>query len=384
MTKTTPHIRVHHHNDYLISFYAGRDQSERHLKERNWLDDSALKLGTAMYAIHSGAEAVVYDTFASVAHAEFVRSYLEQLGIRKFTAVLSHWHLDHIAGNAAFDDGDIIATSLTRAALLRHKADIEAGKVWGTPPIAPLILPNIVFDNHLELRVGEIELELRRMNIHSIDGCVVYLPRDKFLLAGDTLEDPLTYMIEVENLAEHLRQLKEMKGWDIAKILPDHGDPDIIRAGGYDKTLIDATVDYITQMLSRAHDANYLDGSMEDYLPTRRRRAGSGPSSPTGRCTSKISSSSMTIGRTRRCRRSPPSQAGSPLPSSSARGSAASGSSSKGSSSSRRSRASLGLGMEKPGGRFESSRPAPLSSFSPGRSWIWSKPKCSRKLAVVP
>ena len=266
MTKTTPHIRVHHHNDYLISFYAGRDQSERHLKERNWLDDSALKLGTAMYAIHSGAEAVVYDTFASVAHAEFVRSYLEQLGIRKFTAVLSHWHLDHIAGNAAFDDGDIIATSLTRAALLRHKADIEAGKVWGTPPIAPLILPNIVFDNHLELRVGEIELELRRMNIHSIDGCVLYLPRDKFLLAGDTLEDPLTYMIEVENLAEHLRQLKEMKGWDIAKILPDHGDPDIIRAGGYDKTLIDATVDYITQMLSRAHDANYLDGSMEDYL----------------------------------------------------------------------------------------------------------------------
>ena len=176
------------------------------------------------------------------------------------------WHLDHIAGNAVFDDGDIIATSLTRAALLRHKADIEAGKVWGTPPIAPLILPNIVFDNHLELRVGEIELELRRMNIHSIDGCVVYLPRDKFLLAGDTLEDPLTYMIEVENLAEHLRQLKEMKGWDIAKILPDHGDPDIIRAGGYDKTLIDATVDYITQMLSRAHDANYLDGSMEDYL----------------------------------------------------------------------------------------------------------------------
>ena len=118
MTKTTPHIRVHHHNDYLISFYAGRDQSERHLKERNWLDDSALKLGTAMYAIHSGAEAVVYDIFASVAHAEFVRSYLEQLGIRKFTAVLSHWHLDHIAGNAVFDDGDIIATSLTRDALL--------------------------------------------------------------------------------------------------------------------------------------------------------------------------------------------------------------------------------------------------------------------------
>jgi hypothetical protein len=82
MTKTTPHVKFHHHNDYLISFYAGRDQAKRHLEERNWLDDSALKLGTAMYAIHSGAESIVYDTFASMAHAEFVRSYLEKLGVR--------------------------------------------------------------------------------------------------------------------------------------------------------------------------------------------------------------------------------------------------------------------------------------------------------------
>ena len=43
-----------------------------------------------MYAIHSGKEAIVYDTFTSLAHAEFVRSYLEKLGARKFTAVLSH------------------------------------------------------------------------------------------------------------------------------------------------------------------------------------------------------------------------------------------------------------------------------------------------------
>src|SRR6185437_3458990 len=89
-------------------------------------------------------------------------------------------------------------------------------------------------DNQLELRVGEIQLELRRMNIHSIDGCVVYLPKDKLLLAGDTLEDPLTYMIEVENLAQHLRNLRDMQGWDIAKILPNHGDPDVITTGGFD------------------------------------------------------------------------------------------------------------------------------------------------------
>ena len=265
MTSSTA-VRILPLNEHLIGFYDGRTPQRGQQVESSWVEDGALSLGICSYALIDGAEALVADTGVSVDHGRAIRETLESRGVERITVVLSHWHLDHVAGNAVFDDGDIIATSLTRDALLRHKADIEAGKVWGTPPIAPLILPNIVFDNHLELRVGEIELELRRMNIHSIDGCVVYLPRDKFLLAGDTLEDPLTYMIEVENLAEHLRQLKEMKGWDIAKILPDHGDPDIIRAGGYDKTLIDATVDYITQMLSRAHDANYLDGSMEDYL----------------------------------------------------------------------------------------------------------------------
>ena len=172
-----------------------------------------------MYAIHRGTEAIIYDTFTSVPHAEFVRFYLGKMGIRKFTVVLSHWHLDHIAGNAVFDDFAIIATSLTRDALVRYKADIEAGKVWGPPSIAPLVFPNIMFDDHLEIRVGDIDLDLRRMNIHSIDGCVIYLPKDRLLLAGDTLEDPLTYMIEVENLADHVKSLREMQSWDVTKIL---------------------------------------------------------------------------------------------------------------------------------------------------------------------
>src|SRR5262249_33507288 len=170
MSETQPPIKVHHHNDYRISFYAGRDQTARHLKERNWVDDPALKLGPAMYAINSGKEAIVYDTFTSG-------------------------------------------------------------------------------------RVG------------------------------------------AEGLGQAFRNR-------------------------------------------------------------------------TARCTSKISRSSTTIGRTRHCLRLHPScerpnQAGWPLLSSSA-----SGSSSKGSSSSRRSGASSGFGMEKPGGKFESKRPAPLSSVSPSRSWI--------------
>src|ERR1043165_8989497 len=130
MRETEPPLQIQHQNDHLISFYGGRQPYRRASEEKNWFDDSAMELGTAMYAIHSGEEAVLYDSCACVAHAEFVRDYLAQLGVRKFTVVLSHWHLDHIAGNIVFDDCDIIATMRTREALETRKIDIEAGKVW--------------------------------------------------------------------------------------------------------------------------------------------------------------------------------------------------------------------------------------------------------------
>ena len=149
---------------------------------------------------------------------------------------------------------------------MKQKADIESGKLWGPPPITPVRIPNVTFDDRKEVSVGDIKLELRRINIHSIDGCVIYIPQDKILLAGDTLEDSLTYMVEVENLAEHVKNLKEMRQWDIAKIFPNHGDPDVIVNGGYDKTFIDATASYITKMLTRSHDVDYLNGTMEDYI----------------------------------------------------------------------------------------------------------------------
>ena len=57
-----------------------------------------------------------------------------------------------------------------------------------------------------------------------------------------------------------------MRKWDVAKIFPNHGDPDIIMKGGYDQTFIDATEDYVTKMLGKSHDPNYLKGTMEDYI----------------------------------------------------------------------------------------------------------------------
>lgn len=261
-----PAIRVFALTDNLLCFYAGRDDSPRYAAGPNWIDDSAMALGVATYAVYDGDAAIIYDAFASIAQARWVRRHLEEMGIRKFTLVYSHWHLDHIAGGAVYADCDVVATKLTAAAMESQRGVIETGALWGPPAIENMRFPNVLFDDRYDMRVGDVHIELRRVNIHSIDGCVLYMPKEKILLAGDTLEDCLTYMIEPEYLAEHIRELEAMRTWDIARIYPDHGDPRVIAGGGYDKSFIDATIAYITAMLQRSHDADYLHGTMEDYI----------------------------------------------------------------------------------------------------------------------
>ncbi len=261
-----PPIQVKALNDYLIYFFDGRRPAERYAKDWNWYDDAAMKLGVGTYVIHQGDIAVVYDTFTSVAQAKFVRNYMEKMGVKKFSVVHSHWHLDHIAGDAVYDDSDVITTKATRDALFKQKADIESGKLWGLPPIKPTRIPNVTFVGKKAMNVGDIQFELRQINIHSLDHCVIYFPKDKILLSGDTLEDTLTYMVEVEGLPKHIKNLKKMHTWDIAKIYPNHGDPSIVMNGGYDKTFIDATISYISQMLNHSHDKDFLNAKMEDYV----------------------------------------------------------------------------------------------------------------------
>jgi len=57
-----------------------------------------------------------------------------------------------------------------------------------------------------------------------------------------------------------------LKHWNIDRILPNHGNPDVISRGGYETTLIDATQEYLRNLILRAHDANYLSGTLEDYV----------------------------------------------------------------------------------------------------------------------
>jgi glyoxylase-like metal-dependent hydrolase (beta-lactamase superfamily II) len=247
------HMRILHPADGLVAFYDGRIEGYRFAEGPNWVDEGALSLGISSYAVVDDGEALIYDTHVSVEHACFIRETLEQRGVRTFTVLLSHWHLDHIAGTAAFTDSEVIANERTAELLARHQAAIEDGSHEGPPRIDPLILPTRVFSERGELKIGSLHAELIQVDIHSDDATVVWLPERRLLLCGDTMEDTITYVDEPEHFELHLHDLDILRRLDPDRILPNHGDPEVIGAGGYSTDLISATQQYIG-ILQRVRD----------------------------------------------------------------------------------------------------------------------------------
>jgi glyoxylase-like metal-dependent hydrolase (beta-lactamase superfamily II) len=262
----TTHLRTLRPAPGVLAFYDGRVEGYRFAPEPNWVDEGALSLGTASFAIVAGEEALVYDTHTTLEHGRWIRQALEAEGVRHFTVLLSHWHLDHVAGNEAFADCEIFAGARTAQLLTEHKEAIEAGEHEGPPGISPLVLPTRSFEGRTTLRVGERELETIPVDIHSDDAIVLWDPEARLLLAGDTVEDTVTYVDEPDHFEAHLRDLDRLLALDPATVLPAHGDPEVIAAGGYGPGLLTATQDYIRLLQRMPAEPELRDLSLRDLL----------------------------------------------------------------------------------------------------------------------
>jgi cyclase len=263
---SAPAIRLLEPAPGVLAFYAGRDGS-RFASEPNWVDEGAISLGVASYALLAGAEALVYDTGISVEWGRFVRAELERRGAHRLTVVLSHWHLDHVAGTEAFAGCEVVANARTAAHLAAKRAAIEAGELEGPPPIAPLVEPTRTFGERerFELGSGEeaLAVEALALNIHSDDATALWLPARRLLLAGDTMEDTVTFVDEPAGFGAHLRDLERLRRLGPERILPNHGDPDAIAGGGYPVGLIDATESYVRFLRDEP-----APGPLRDLLPS--------------------------------------------------------------------------------------------------------------------
>lgn len=257
-------MRILEPSSGILAFYDGREEGAT-LDGKDWVEYD-LALGVASYAVVDGRAAIVHDTHTSPDRGEFVRTELERRGVDDITVVFSHWHLDHIAGAGAFDGCEIIATDLTAAHLISHRHSIETGTQLGPPPVNPVVMPTRTFARRHYLTVGSKPVELIHVAVHSDDAAVLWLPAERILLAGDTVEDTVTFVDDPGSLETHLAELDRLAGLAPARILPAHGDPETIAAGGYGPELIAATRRYIRRLLESREDEHLRDMALRDFI----------------------------------------------------------------------------------------------------------------------
>ncbi len=131
----------------------------------------------------------MHDTGTTLEHGRLIREELRRRGAGRITVVLSHWHLDHVAGTEAFAGSPVISNERTAEHLREKRAAIEDGTLEGPPAISPLVMPTRTFAERETLTVGATTVELIAANIHSDDQTVLWLPERRLLFCADAMED---------------------------------------------------------------------------------------------------------------------------------------------------------------------------------------------------
>ncbi len=148
---------------------------------------------------------------------------------------LTHYHGDHFWGVSSFRDTTILAaTPLVENAVaerdiqptaFERMKENEPEKAHLIDEIDTSFLPNVCFQNKLEIRDGDLTVELYHCGGHTSCSAYAYIPHEKVLFAGDLIfakewpwagdstSDPELW----------INALQAMLNLDFERLVPGHG-----------------------------------------------------------------------------------------------------------------------------------------------------------------
>jgi len=231
-------------------------------------------------AILSSDGVMVFDTNGTPAASAAVLAQIRTLTDRPVRFVVnSHWHWDHWYGTEtyvrAFPDVKVITHEKNRAMMAgpaiafnkpfletqlpaylasleqraaaspAAKATLEADRwFYEQKKNARLVLPDVTFSDRMTIEMGDRHIEILNFGRAVTPGdTVVYLPKERLLLAGDLIVNPVTFALSGYP-TEWLRVLEKIDALDATTIVTGHGPA--LR----DKTLLHATMDVFRVLLA--------------------------------------------------------------------------------------------------------------------------------------
>ncbi len=233
------------------------------------------------------------------------RKDIEQ--IRRWTSkpvryvVNTHWHGDHQMGNyvyaEAFPQLAVVAhvetqkqlegyTSTFIARYQKTTADVrqrlETGKAEDGQPLTEeagkelqknlagreqvlaefqdfrVRVPDLTFDQELNIDLGSREVQIKFLGRGNTKGdAVVYLPKEKILIAGDLLAHPVPYLGGGFPF-ELVRTLRRMGRLDAQTIVPGHGE---VLRGEYARNYLTQVTDFVETVAEQVSAEVYRRGN---------------------------------------------------------------------------------------------------------------------------
>ncbi|ALE75080.1 Hydroxyacylglutathione hydrolase [Pseudonocardia sp. Ae168_Ps1] len=175
-----------------------------------------------------GPEPALVDT-GFVGHAEQTRAWAEaEAGTRIATVVNTHWHADHVGGNAALQaTGAQIAAGAPDADAVARRDPGCCMAEYLDQPVSPYTVDRSLEDDEM-LRLGEVEWQVVHTPGHTRGHLSLWQPEERLLVVGDALSDHdvgwvSTALDGPDAAAIAKASLERLDGLHPRVLLPAHG-----------------------------------------------------------------------------------------------------------------------------------------------------------------
>lgn len=267
-------------------------------------------VGSNAAVVINDRDVVVVDTHASPAGARGTLAAIREITDKPVRYVINtHWHTDHFVGNQAYldafpqqvefishetvredivalapeqfpiavryiredlemairmlmmgaDEHNVVLTEEQKARLRRFIDD--QGKTIEGLESQEFILPDLTVERGLTLHRGERQIQVLFLGQgHTRGDVVVYLPREKTVIAGDLLTYPTLHVGSSSRPAAWLESLRALDKLDFEVVIPGHGE--VVRDREY-LTLVIALLEQLVEHVQDGIDAGLKFAEIE-------------------------------------------------------------------------------------------------------------------------
>ncbi|PKM56845.1 MAG: MBL fold metallo-hydrolase [Firmicutes bacterium HGW-Firmicutes-3] len=173
---------------------------------------------TSVYVIEKKERVYVVDTFCGPEAMLPIIEEFPSMKTKEVVVINTHFHWDHIWGNGAFKDKEIISHHLCKRLILEqwHRQITENSKYQMGD--VQMIVPSHTFEDKLEWDDGML---LFHSPGHTSDSLSIYDQETGLLIVGDNLEMPLIY-IEAQDLDAYITTLIKYEALNPKRITASH------------------------------------------------------------------------------------------------------------------------------------------------------------------